>query len=150
MVLGVGYRKQCEEKAVQCLSRLNIGLGAGTGRLQKRWGGRLSSAAVALAAAALHPPARAGLLLWTLPGLPRSIAGHPQSRTSLFGGVSCWPPPPLQTSSLQEEPPSPGVGQDVPTTGPTTRPRHPQPRTKAVAGASSYLSQGQPQELARL
>lgn len=55
LVLGVGYRKQCEEKAVQCLSRLNIGLGAGTGRLRRRWGGKLSSA-VALAAAAPHIP----------------------------------------------------------------------------------------------
>lgn len=122
LVLGVGYRKQCEEKAVQCLSRLNIGLEAGMGRLQKRRGGRLSLM-VALAVAAFQSPAREGLLLLTLPELPHHIAGHPQPCTSLFGGVSCWPPPPLQTSSLQEEPSAPRVDQDVPTTGRCTWPR---------------------------
>lgn len=86
MVLGVGYRKQCEEKAVQCLSRLNIGLGAGTGRLHKRRGGRLSSA-VALAAAALQ----AGLLLPTLPRLPAALLGIPGVHVPFRGSFLLFP-----------------------------------------------------------
>lgn len=62
LVLGVGYRKQCKEKAVQCLSRINIGLGAGTGRLQKWWVWKLNSVVV-LAAAMPHLPHQAELLL---------------------------------------------------------------------------------------
>lgn len=109
MVLGVGYRKQCEEKAVQCLSRLNIGLGAGTGRLRQRWGGKLSSA-VALAAPAPHIPCLGRTAPPDPAQEPWQITGHLQWHASLFSGcflvISHYQ---LSRSSPQS---NPRIGQD--------------------------------------
>lgn len=148
MVLGVGYRKQCEEKAVQCLNRLNIGLGAGTGRLQKRWGGRLSSAAVALAAAALHPHlARAGLLLRTL---PRALPQHRWASPSLFGEFLVGPRCVSQHHPFRRSPhphalaktcplPDPPRGQGISNLAPRQWQELVLPLTRTTSGASTSL-----------
>lgn len=141
MVLGVGYRKQCKEKAVQCLSRLNISLGAGTGRLQKWWGGRLSSA-VALAAAMLHAPAQAGLLLQTLPGSPTAWLGIPSHPHPCLGEFLAGP------HCVSQHHSSLCVGQDVPTAVPEAPPALHQgsgrslvlPFARTTSGASASLN----------
>lgn len=131
MVLGVGYRKQCEEKAVQCLSRLNIGLGAGTGRLQKRWGRRLSSAAVALAAAVLHPPCPGRA---APPDPPRAPPQHrwasPVTHIPVWGSFLLVP-----ITSPRIVPPG---GAPIP----IRWPRHAHRRTHHMAKASAALHHG--------
>lgn len=113
LVLGVGYRKQCEEKAVQCLSRLNIGLGAGTGRLQQRWGGKLSSA-VALAATAPHPLPGQDCSSRPCPGSLAASLGIPSGTHPCLGGflaglhfISQYRP------SRRSTQPSPCIGRDA-------------------------------------
>lgn len=110
------------------MSRLNIGLGAGTGRLQQRWGGRFSSV-VPLAATAFHPLPGQGCSSGTSPDSPAASLGIPAH--PCLGEFLAGPHCVCRRHPSRREPPSSRVGQDMAATW-----------THDVAAASAALHQG--------
>lgn len=121
---------------MQCLSRLNIGCGAGTGRLQKRRGVRLSDGIRSGPA----PP----LILQPFPSASAASPGIPGPSRGRFLIVLTLLLVPTSPSFI----PAGGiipvlvVARDVPTAGCTTHPL----QSTTVTAASSCPAQGQPLE----
>lgn len=125
---------------MQCLSRLNIGCGAGTGRLQKRRGVRLGDGIRSGPA----PP----LILQPFPSASAASPGVPGPSRGRFLTVLTLLLVPTSPSFV----PAGGiipvlvVAGDVPTAGCTTHPL----QSTTVTAASSCPAQGQPPDPAPL